>query len=150
MGVELTLEESDWAGYIEDGTPYRAQVMDIKPKDRLVRGENIRRMEFRFRIISSDAHDGQDIWGSTSTKFVDHPGCKLKTWSEAILGRRLMPHYKMNTDDLLDRPCVIIVSKREWDQDGETRVRNEVRDVQPTVEVAAAMAATAKDEDEEF
>lgn len=142
MGIDLVLEESDFAGYIEDGTIYEATVLNIGLRERKIRDEDVKRIEFKFRLNADDAHDGQLIWGSTSTRFIDHPNCKLKNWAEALLGRELPSGYRLNTDDLLERRCRVVISKREWtNKDGEEQVRNEVRDVIPTKEVLAAMAA---------
>lgn len=144
MGLILELEESDFAGFIADGTIYTAKVVNVGLRERKARNEGedpTKRIEFKFKLISDDSHDGQDIWGSTSTKFVDHPKCKLKGWSEAILGRNLPVRYKLDTDDLLDRECRVVVSYRTWQQGDETRERNEISDVIPTREAAMAMAA---------
>lgn len=79
MGHVFELEESDFAGYIEDGEVYRATVRNVRVRegkfvdDRT--GEKPNRVEFVFKLTSDDEHDGQDIWGDTSTKFNTHPNC---------------------------------------------------------------------------
>lgn len=152
MGLILELEESDFAGYIDDGMIYTATVSNVGLKERPPRNpgdDPTRRIEFRFKIISDDAHDGQDIWGSTSTKFVNHEKCKLYSWSQAILGQVLPVRFKLDTDDLHDRSCRIVVSKRSWPDKttGEERTRNEVADVMPTRAAMAQMAADTSDDE---
>jgi hypothetical protein len=79
VGHVFELEESDFAGYIEDGEVYRATVRNVRVRegkfvdDRT--GEKPNRVEFVFKLISDDEHDGQDVWGDTSTKFNTHPNC---------------------------------------------------------------------------
>lgn len=79
MGHVFELEESDFAGYIEDGEVYRATVRNVRIKEgRFVderTNEKPNRVEFVFKLISDDEHDGQDLWGDTSTKFNTHPNC---------------------------------------------------------------------------
>lgn len=66
--------------------------------------------------------------------------CRLKQWSEAILGMHLTPHFRLDTDMLLDRHCFVVVGKKEYQKDGETKFHNFVRDVQPTTANAKALA----------
>lgn len=149
MGLSLELEESDFAGYIEDGAMYTAQVRNIKLVEKPYKdddGNPVKKIEFKFQLVSEDAHDGDDLWGETSTKFVLHPECKLKNWAEAILGQHLPAKFRLDTDDLLDRQCRIMVGKREYEKDGEKKTRNFVRDVIPTREAMTAMKAVEADE----
>lgn len=151
MGLIFELEESEFSGYIDDGTRYAATVASIKKREKPFKddaGQPIVRVEFHFKLIADDGHDGQDIWGDTSTRFNSHPECRLKQWSEALLGMRLTPHFRLDTDMLLDRHCFVVVGKKSWEKDGETKYRNFVRDVQPTTANARALAEA--DEDEPF
>jgi hypothetical protein len=143
MGMIFELEESEFAGYIDDGARYAATVAGIKKREKPFKDDNgqaIIRVEFHFKLIADDGHDGQDIWGDTSTRFNSHPECRLKQWSEAILGMHLAPHFRLDTDMLLDRHCFVVIGKKEWQKDGELKVRNFVRDVQPTTANAKALA----------
>lgn len=143
MGLIFELEESEFAGYIDDGTRYAATVVSIKKREKPFKddaGQTIVRVEFHFKLIADDGHDGQDIWGDTSTRFNSHPECRLKQWAEAILGMHLAPHFRLDTDMLLDRHCFVVVGKKEWVKEGESKVRNFVRDVQPTTANAKALA----------
>lgn len=144
MGLTLVLEESDFAGYIDDGEMFTATVRNVKLKEKPYKdddGNPVKKVEFKFQIIDDGPQDGVDIWGETSTRFNTHPACRLLNWSEAILGRRLPPQYQLDTDDLYDQQCRILVGKQEWEKDGETKFRNFVRDVIPTRESMAAMTA---------
>jgi hypothetical protein len=146
MGLKFTLEETNYAGLIEEGSVYRAKLVDISEKTWTPREpgkEPNTRVEFRFKLITDDddPHDGEDIWGNTSDKFVDHPNCKLKSWSEAILGMKIPPGYNLETDHLLSRECQVIIGVRQWVQNGEQREKNVVRDVMPTRENMARLIA---------
>lgn len=143
MGIVFELEESDFAGFIDDGEIYLAQVVNIRLVDKPYTdddGNKVKRVEFKFRLIADDAHDGADMWGDTSTKFVKNPGCRLFTWAEALLGQQLPARYRLDTDILLDRQCRVVVGKKEWEKDGQARQRNYVRDVMPTREAMKTMA----------
>lgn len=149
MGMILELEESEFAGWIDDGVRYAATVAGIRLREKPFKddaGQPIKRIEFHFKLIADDGHDGQDIWGDTSTRFNSHPECRLKNWSESILGLRLPPHYRLDTDSLLDRHCFVVIGRKEWQKEGETKIRNFVRDVQPTTANAQALAASTADE----
>lgn len=142
MGLTFEMEESSFAGYIEDGEIYGAQLVGTNLKERKFPSEPepVKRVGWKFRIESEDGHDGQDVWGETSTRFVDHPECRLKTWSEALLGQELPAGYRLDLDTLHDRKCRVIIGKREYVKDGETKFHNFVREVHPTREAMASMA----------
>lgn len=145
MGLQFKLEESSFAGYLDDGAQYLAEVVDIKLqekpfKDR-VTNEPIRRVNFRFRLISDDEHDGTTIFGDTSTVFNTHPECRLRAWTEAILGQQLPANFELDTDMLIGGRCRIVVGRREFEKDGRNEIRNFVQAVNPTRENQAALAA---------
>ena len=56
MGIILELEESDFAGYIEDGEVYNATVRAIRQREtKLVderTNEKVQRIEFTFKLIA--------------------------------------------------------------------------------------------------
>lgn len=145
MGLVFTLEEAEERELIDDGTPFTATLVEVQLQERKKRdtNETLHRVGFKFRLKADDDFDGVAVWGSTSTKFVDFPGCKLKAWAEALLGQRLPPHYKLDTDSLIDRDCIVVIEKNEWTdpRDGSPRARNQVGDVLPTPENATALAA---------
>lgn len=147
MGLVFELEESNFAGWIDDGEIFPAQLIQTGLKERKYRDEEVKRVTWKFRINTDGPFDQREVWGETSTRFVDHPDCRLKSWAESLLGQRLPPGYRLDLDVLIDRQCRIIVGRREYDRDGETRVHNFVREVHPTRE---AMAALAKANDEPF
>lgn len=151
MGLIFELEESSFAGYIEDGEIYQAQLIANNVKDVQFPSEPepVKRLGWKFRIISDDHHDGQDVWGETSTNFTINTNCKLYVWAEALLGQQLPPGYRLDMDTLVDRTCRIIVGKREYTdkKTGEQKFVNFVKEVHPSRE---AMAAMAGGQDEPF
>lgn len=140
MGLIFELEESASIGApIEDGSIYAARLVQASVKERKFRDnpEPVKRLNWKFRIESDDDQDGRDIWGETSTRFVAHPDCRLKAWAEALLGIALPAGYRLDTDTLLDRPCRLVIGRREYEKDGETRSHNFVTEVHPARETTA-------------
>lgn len=148
MGLVLELEESTFSGYIDDGTVYTAKIRDVSLLEKRYKdddGNPVKKIGFRFQLNSEDDHDGEDLRGETSTRFVNHPDCRLFSWAEAILGMHLPPKYRLNTDDLVDRDCRVMVGKREYEKDGETKYHNFVRDVIPTRQAMASLTAAEQE-----
>lgn len=148
MGLVLELEESTFSGYIDDGTIYGAKIRDVRLVEKPYKdadGKPVKKIVFRFQLATDDDHDGEDLYGETSTRFVNHPDCRLFAWSEAILGMRLPPKYRLNTDDLIDRDCRVMVGKREYEKDGMTKQHNSVRDVIPSRQAMADLTAAEAD-----
>lgn len=151
MGLVFELEESSFAGYIEDGEIYAAHLVQTSLKERKFRDEPelVKRVNWKFRIESDDTHDGRDVWGETSTRFIAHPDCRLYAWASALLGQTLPAGYRLDLDTVLDRKCRIIVGKREYEKDGEVKFHNYVKEVHPSRESMATMAKPIV-EDEPF
>lgn len=169
MGLEFELEESDFVGFIEDGRVLEATVVAIRSKEANfideTTGEKAKRVEFKFLISDPDGvFDGQNIWGETPNKFNSHPECKLRQWTEAILGRDLPVGYMLDTDSLIGQDCRIGVKYREFPDKKATvdpstgelpkKGRNDVANVFPTEAKAAAIIEAARTsssiEDEPF
>ena len=156
MGISLTLEESDFAGYIDDGDIFPAVLSEVKLVEKPFiddkTGEKVKKISFKFRIDQpGDPHDGDFKWGETGTRFNTHPECRLKNWAEAVLGRTLERGYQLETDDLLDKECRVVIGRRDYEKDGETKVYNFVKDVMPSAENMKAFAnRDALDDPEPF
>lgn len=146
MGITITKEESDAFPEIADGEIFLAECKSVKLKEKKNRdGETYEQLEWKFVIIDDGEQNERTIYGKTSTKFVDHPDCKFNNWSQSILGEFLPIDEPVDTDDLLDRECRIVVYRDEYEKDGRDKVYNGVRDVLPTREAARKMAE-AQDE----
>jgi hypothetical protein len=146
MGIIIEVEESGFTGFIEDGEILNAKVASVELKEKPFvddkTGEKVKKFEFKFKINDPGGdHDDRFIWGETSTRVTDHPENRLRNWAEALLGQRLPPHYKFNTDDLQDRDCRVIVGKETKIRTQGEKTRNFVREVHPTRENAARLAA---------
>lgn len=151
---EWDLEDSDFAGYIDDGEVYDAQVVNARKikkgfTDRET-GEPVWKTVWRFKIISDDAHDGQDIYGETGVKLTAHPNCTLYNWVESVLGMNLPKGYHLKAGVLQDRRCRVEIGKRDYVKDGQEKSHNFVRGVIPTREAMANMASQAQLADEPF
>lgn len=151
----FTLEESDFKGYLPDDTVMPAEVTRVKMEDKPYQdddGRPVKKVVFKFKMRPDPSsewaeHAGGDQYGETSTNFVDHPGCKLRNWAQAILtpGADLPPGYQLDTDVLVGKPCRIVIGLREYTKKGETEKRqtNFVKDVLPPTGVSPQAAAAA-------
>lgn len=146
MGLTFKMEElaETPAAYIDDGEIFTARLVGNNEKTRTFRDEPapVQRVGWKFQIEADNDFDGRYVWGETGTKLVPHPECKLKSWSEALLGHEIPGGYELDLDNLLDHQCRIIVGKREYEKDGETRYVNFVREVHPTREAMHSMYDT--------
>lgn len=113
----FVLEDSNYAGPIEDDTVVPAEVLkvalQIKPfKDD--DGNEIKKVVFQFRVDDPDSpHDGTMLWGETYPSFTTHPRNRLRQWSEILLDTQLPPGYTLDTDSLIGTRCRLIVGLRK-------------------------------------
>lgn len=132
---EPAAREEFEGGPMADDDIHVAELTRTSFKNRKNRdGEEYRRVLWRFSIIDSDGdQDGRIVYGETGDKLVDHPDCKLKCWSEAILGKQLTKAEveRFNTDDLNDMKCRIVIGRDDYEKDGEQRTSYKVKDVLP-------------------
>lgn len=101
---------------IPEGTWVDAVVLAIDEVEKPYKDDDgipVQKVEFTFGI----AWEGEDrkAWGETSTKFVFHPGCKLRNWAQEILNAELPEHFVLNTDHLLNQKCQVRLGVRSWD-----------------------------------
>lgn len=156
MGFTFDLEESDFKGFIPDGEILAARVIGVEVKKQPFQdketGDDVFKVEFKFVVTDDDSpYDGVIIWGKTGTKFNNHPYCKLYTWSQAVLGMELPVDYRLDTDDLLDQDCRILVKLSEYtDKTGASKERNDVADVLPSRSNMGNFDLAAGDEEEPF
>lgn len=145
------LEDSDFAGYIEDDTIKVASVAGVKIKEKPYKdddGNPVKKVEFHFVIADGSDHDGQPIWGETSTNFNNHPNCKLRNWACAILGTDLPVGYRLDTDVLIGNEVRAVIGLRDYtDKDGNPKQHNFVKDVIPTTDALDRMQSQSDDEE---
>lgn len=150
MGIIYEVEESGFTGFIEDGEYFNARVVDVdlvtKPFIDEKTNQPVKKFSFKFKLMTEDEHDGSFIWGETAARITNHPDNRFRMWAEAITGHRIPATYKGNTDDLMDRDCRVVVGKSVKERDGQEKIRNFVREVHPTKENAARLAAEDTDE----
>jgi hypothetical protein len=152
------LEESDFAGYMEDGSIWPAKVISVKVVEKPYFEDDgvtkVRKVEFKFEII--DNVTGQfnevNVWGETPTKFNTHPECKLRNWASAILGMPELPvGYRLETDVLQGNTCRVNVELYEYEDKkgpkdpatgkGFMKQRNRVVDIMPSAEAMANISS---------
>lgn len=144
MGIIVEVEDTGFTGYIDDGMPYNARVVSVDLKTKPFNddeGNPVKKWEFKFKISSDDEHDGRFLWGETPARVTNHPDNKFRNWAEAVTGERKPALYKINTDDLVDRDCMIVVGKDVKERNGQEKIRNFVREVHPTKDAAVRLAA---------
>lgn len=146
------LEESTFAGYIDDDSIYAANVVGVKLVEKPYTdddGNKVKKIEFKFALIDEDGpHDGDNLWGETPPRFNTHPECKLRNWASAILGSDLPVGYRLDTDVLVGNVVRVVIGKKEYnDKDGNPKTRNLVKDVMPTADNMARMSSATPDEE---
>jgi hypothetical protein len=99
---------------IPDGLVAEAEVMAIVVKPKMIRGEEMERVEFAFKIVDGEFRNRR-VWGDTSTAFVDHPECKLRAWTQEIMGVDLPKGFKLDTDALVGSRCRVRVDAYEYE-----------------------------------
>ena len=130
------LEESDFAGIIEEDSILEAEVVSVEKKKMPFQdketGADVFNMEWKFLVDEPDSpHDGANIWGKTSIKFNTHPDCKLKNWSQEVLAAEFDPKFVLDTDMIVGEKCRIVVGIERWNdkKTDEPREKNVVKDV---------------------
>lgn len=145
MGTTFELEESDFAGYIEDDEIYAATVAKVKVVEKPYDdddGNKVKKVEFKVVLRDdSGVQDGTNLWGETSTKFNTHPDCRLRNWACAVMGTDLPVGYRLDTDVLEGQDVRVVVGLKEYTKDGQTKQRNFVKDIMPSPEAMDRMAA---------
>ncbi len=128
---------------LEDYTTLPAIVTEIEEKDTPFRDDdgNLQKtVSFTFRIPEGE-HADRKFWGNSPTFWNNSDKCKLRQWAQSIANRAYAPGEPLNTDDLLNRPCRVVLTVKKK-QNGE--MTNRVIDVLPTkVELSAAPPAAA-------
>lgn len=138
------LEESEYVGPIPEDMEFEADVLSVKLVEEKYNdektGKPVKKVEFVFVLDELDSpYDGKEIKGKTTTRFNDHPDCRLRHWAEAILATELPAKYVLDTDILIGNKCRVRIGAREWEtQEGEKRVYNFAKDVLRSQTMAAA------------
>jgi len=129
----LVLEESNYAGPIPEDSILPARVTGVKQITKKFKdddGNDIHRMEFSFVVEDPDGvYDGQRLWGDTPITFNTHPECRLRAWAQELFGTELPKGFVLDTDDLKDKRCRVVVALKIYQKEGEEKTRNFVKDL---------------------
>lgn len=113
MGLQFEMQDVDDAPEFVDGQEFFAVCREIKGiqrpsfDDKSVMEDAI---QWKFEILDPDgSHDKTWVWGRTSQVFSSSRKCKLRNWAIALLGQDLPSGYKLDTDDLLDQECKVVL-----------------------------------------
>ena len=89
---------------------------------------------WEFSITDGD-YAGLHAYGETEPKLTSHPDNKVRQWAETLRGAPFELGEGLQTDDLLDLPCVVIVANEKQPKKGavnEFYYRCPVVDVLPS------------------
>lgn len=106
--MELTVSQPVNTETIKGGT-YRAILTSLVQEE--TKGEsqfdNTNPFFLRWIFTIKGKSKSVEIWSSSSTNF--GPKAKAYAWACALLGRKLQPGEKINTEQLINCPCMIEV-----------------------------------------
>lgn len=94
-------------------------------------GNPQRQVNFTFKVSGgSDDQVPEDrfFYGSTPTFWNNSDKCKLRQWAQSIANRIYAPGEPLDTDQLVNRPCKIVIGQKKK-QNGD--MVNRVIDVTP-------------------
>lgn len=111
-------EAGEWELLPED--VYEAEVTNITEKETKY-GESL---SWEFTLVGEGVEDSK-VWGMTTTNLVNLDRCKLWNWIKT-LGLELEDDQGLDTDDLLGKPCRVLVEKYEGSDNIE---RNKVKEI---------------------
>jgi hypothetical protein len=134
---EFVVQQAEESGLdfsiIPDDTMVNATVLGTERKVVEFKDGPTERMTWKFRIDDEPYLD-RYVFGSTGTKIVNHPDCKIYTWAQATLNILPLPvEYKFDQADLWNRSVRILIGVRDGKdrKTGEDRQYNYVEDVMP-------------------
>lgn len=111
-------EAGEWELLPED--VYEAEVTNIEEKETKY-GESL---SWEFTLVGEGVEDTK-VWGMTTTNLVNLDRCKLWNWIKT-LGLELEDDQELDTDELLGKPCRVLVEKYEGSDNIE---RNKVKEI---------------------
>lgn len=108
---------------LPEGEVATASVLDVKEvpsnfKDEDT-GEIKNQFQWDFVITEEGPFKGRRIRSWSSTNFTAHPNCKAYVWSKAVMKREFQEGESFDTDDLIGRPCRLIIgvtSDGKWNR----------------------------------
>lgn len=162
MGDSFTLkqaeekEEGAWTP-IPDNSLLQAKVLGVAktkmPFQDKDTGADVFKVKFSFQVTQDGDFQNRKVEGQTSIAFVNHPECRLYQWVKALFGTDIPVDFTLDTDDLQELSCMILVEAKEKERrDGKgVWVNNNVIDVRPSenIPVAAGTAFGGTDYGEE-
>ena len=70
-------------------------------------------ISFRFKITELGEYNGRTLFGSTPIWFNTSPKCRLRLWTQEILGLdELTEGFEFDTDDLITMPVKVVVGHK--------------------------------------
>jgi hypothetical protein len=150
--MKLTMQTTNESGFperepIPDNSFFEAIILDISEGESPwdidetdpSKGKKMQ-LSWKFKILDpSGKFDDRYVWGNTSTYFATAANNKLRQWIQAALDIPVLPEgYAVDTDQLVDKQVLVIVSAKNKANGG---ISNRVMEIQPS-RAAAPLAAT--------
>ena len=107
-------------GSIVDVEVVSVELRDLNPEFRAkFKIKETQEVSFRFKVISGDFKN-RNLWGNAKPIFNDADNCRLRLWTQEILGvDRLPADYEFDTDHFPGMKCRVLV-KNYAKRDGST------------------------------
>ena len=103
---DQTIVEADIESVEERETPW--DVDDNDPS----KGK-AKQVSFKFRVTGPEEYKGRVLFGNTTTTFSNHPDCKLRVWTQEILGQDKLPlGFKLDLEQLEGAPIKVLVGHK--------------------------------------
>lgn len=134
--------KKDWPA-IPDQEIVPVEVIKVELRDKpewAIKDPNqTQEVSFRFRVLDGD-HKGRNLWGNAAPYFSQDPRCRLRLWTQAVLGLDVLPlDFNLDLDELTGAHARVLVGNRET-KDGV--IKDFVQDVfQSRLSVAAATSS---------
>lgn len=71
-------------------------------------------------LITDGEYAGLHAWGETEPKLTNKPDNKVRQWAETLRGAEFEMGEGLDTDDLLELPCVLLVDNVKEEKKGAT------------------------------
>ena len=104
---------------------YKVEITNVAPKMITFEGKEKEVLEFTFEVRDDPDYEGEAVTAIATLYPTLTPKCKLRTWAEAILNRKLTEGEELDTDTLIGKTCRISTTTEEGKQGGEfTKVKD--------------------------
>lgn len=146
--MKLKVKKQEFEAVRIDEGIYEAKFKDIEQRE--LDTEQGKRDVFIWTFEVDTGEETVEIQGITSTKIsTGRNPSKAYNWLCAIMGRKLQPDEEIDTDELVDRECVVIVEDKKVGDMVVSRV-TDVKKARPKRAAKKSKAKKKSEEEEEI